>query len=275
MSCLHNPDKWHNWLQDSSENRGKVLNNESFTYSDCNYNVMQPLANGADFSVENKELKLNTRLEALSLNPDSTLVTWKGGFIASNNPFKRINQYIQAINIRHNIQDVLDHLAEFASKPINVYGFNIERTSFNDTLLIASKQVITNPDLNTIYSIINGLKSYIAIQKGAKETDFPMLHLKQLDSSHYNIMVAIAIDKAIPESGNYFIVRMPHMDGKFVKADVRGGPATIDNAHKQIGAFMNDHLLTSPGIPFEILVTDRFKETDTSKWVTKVYHPST
>jgi hypothetical protein len=37
---------------------------------------------------------------------------------------------------------------------------------------------------------------------------------------------------------------------------------------------MNDHFLSAPAIPFEILITDRSKEKDTTRWKTKIYQPS-
>jgi hypothetical protein len=38
-------------------------------------------------------------------------------------------------------------------------------------------------------------------------------------------------------------------------------------------AYMKDFKLTSPAMPFELLVTNRANEPDTSKWVTKIYYP--
>ena len=36
---------------------------------------------------------------------------------------------------------------------------------------------------------------------------------------------------------------------------------------------MNDHSLSAPVIPFEYIITDRSKEPDTSKWITKICFP--
>jgi hypothetical protein len=67
---------------------------------------------------------------------------------------------------------------------------------------------------------------------------------------------------------------MVPMKDRFLKTGVTGGPLTIKKAHEAIDEYMKDHILSQPAIPFEILVTDRSKETDTSKWKTTIFYPS-
>jgi hypothetical protein len=61
--------------------------------------------------------------------------------------------------------------------------------------------------------------------------------------------------------------------GKILVTEVKGGNYTTGEALKQLDIYLDDNHLSSPAIPFESLVTDRSQETDTAKWVTKIYYP--
>jgi hypothetical protein len=61
--------------------------------------------------------------------------------------------------------------------------------------------------------------------------------------------------------------------GRFLKTEVTGGPYIIEHAHKMMQQYFEDYKRTSMAIPFEYLVTDRSKEPDTAKWVTRIYGP--
>src|SRR6266487_3596951 len=106
------------------------------------------------------------------------------------------------------MHSVMVSLLNFASKTKNIYGFHIERTTFTDTILAATRfSTSTYPAIEIIYNAVNWLK------------------------------------KKIRDEG-------------------------------AIEKYMDDHFLSAPAIPFEILITDRNKEADTSKWETKIFYPS-
>ena len=98
-----------------------------------------------------------------------------------------------------------------------------------------------------------------------------MLNISTTDSSTFNCMVAVPIDKILNDSSAISFVRM--IPGRFLVTQVTGGPYTISNAHRMMEQYFKDFNRTSMAIPFEYLVTDRLKEPDTSKWVTKIYGP--
>ena len=61
--------------------------------------------------------------------------------------------------------------------------------------------------------------------------------------------------------------------GNILITEVKGGSNKINNAYKQIRNYISDYNRIAPAIPFESLVTDRSKEPDSSKWVTRIYYP--
>jgi hypothetical protein len=274
-TCLHNPKKWLYWIPDSNANAPSVLAQQSFKASGYTYTLRENLLNGASFTLQHDGLTLPVAFEALSLHADSVAVQAQTSLEVSRNPFTRVFQYFEAVGIHKNLQELLHRLTATAVQPAKVYGFPIFRGGFDDSLLISTRILVTAyPDVSTIYRVVDGLRLYARAQ-AAKETDGPMFHVLQTDSSHYELMAAVPIDRQIAETKDYHLVRMVHVNGKYVQAEVKGGPSTLKEAHRQIDNFMLDHSLTSPGIPFEIMVTDRSLEADTAKWVTRVYHPST
>ena len=49
-----------------------------------------------------------------------------------------------------------------------------------------------------------------------------------------------------------------------------------ENYRKAFDNFENyrsDYTILSPAIPYQLMITDRIKESDTTKWVTKFYYP--
>jgi hypothetical protein len=75
----------------------------------------------------------------------------------------------------------------------------------------------------------------------------------------------------VPENGAVLFRRM--VPGNILVTEVTGGQATVDDGFRQLEFFLSEHSLTSPGMPFQSLVTDRLAEKDTSKWITKLYYP--
>ena len=87
----------------------------------------------------------------------------------------------------------------------------------------------------------------------------------------YKIMVAIPINKIVPTTEKFLLKRM--VPGKILVTEVKGGAYTADVALRQLTLYMEDNRLISPAIPFQSLITERIKEADTTKWMTKIYFP--
>jgi hypothetical protein len=99
-----------------------------------------------------------------------------------------------------------------------------------------------------------------------------MLNVSTADSIHYLTRVGMPVDRIIPTSKEISLKRMP-AGGNMLIVDVKGGTSTMNNALQQVQNFISDYHESAPAIPFFSLITDRRKETDTSKWLTKIYYP--
>lgn len=270
-TCLHNLKKWRQWWpgKDSSSS-----NDSLFQYGEYNYKLSDIFSDGGTVRVGFENMSLLSRIQLITKNRDSITAEWELVLPTGNNPFTRFSRYLTAHALKKNIHTVFLSLCNFADKTENIYGFPIERTTFTEITLMACRfKGPAYPTTDIIYDVVNKLRQYI-ISRGATEKYYPMINTKQVDSSQYQTMVAISIDRMIPASEDFFISQMMPMKDRFLATEITGGPVSLKQAHIAIEKYMDDHSLSAPARPFEILLTDRSKESDTAKWRTRIIYPS-
>jgi hypothetical protein len=266
---LGDENKWELWWP--KENNQPIKKDSSFLLNSFSYRISQKLLSGASIIIEQNQQQFTSGITLIRKTSDSTVMNWECFFNASKNPLVRISQYQEAINIKKNMSAILESFRLFSEKNENIYGMSIVRTSTVDTNLIVAKYTTKYyPGTEEIYHYFDHLREYIKEQK-ANETGSPMLNVTSLSAGEYGTMVAIPIDKKIPENKDLFFRRM--VPGYFMVTETKGGPYTINNALDKMQLFFDDYRKTSMAIPFQYLITDRMKEKDTTKWVTKIYAP--
>jgi len=247
-------------------------NDSNFINKGYTYIFSKKLKNAADIIVNYNDNLYATTLVLIPLSRDSCIVHWQTTVATGANPFGRISAYKRAIALKENMNESLNQLKLFLEKTSNVYGYNITPTTLTDTVLISTKRLSkTYPATTEVYNIVHELQGFIHANS-AIETNYPMLNVTKTDSG-YITMVGIPINKELPASGDIYPKHLAPMKDKTLTADVTGGEATVKQAYQQIELYMQDHSLRSPVIPFELMITDRSKEKDTSKWKTKIYYP--
>ena len=199
-------------------------------------------------------------------------ISWNAEQVTSNNPFTRFAGYRQARATEKNMMDILQSMKAFFEKTKNIYGIEINQTRVSDSVLISVRRSFRHyPNAREIDTMIGDLRNYI-VQNNAVEKNAPMLNVFIYDSSRFEAMTAIPVDKALPKT-NQFAPKFLLKGGNILEAEIRGGPYTIQNSLKELENYRSDHKFTSPAIPFQLLITDRVKESDTTKWITKLYYP--
>lgn len=264
-----NESKWAKWWPGTIAH-DSVSNKDVFNYNGYRYLVTAIKYNAILIETRRNGLAVNGTIFFLPLSFDSIQVEWKYALETTSNPINRLHLYWETKKINNNLLNIMKSMKAFLDKPENVYGMHIDQILVKDTILVTTN--FSSPQYPTtqkIYDLINGIKSYIALNH-AKETNFPMLHVWQ-DSGLYKTQVAIPVNTVIPQTNMYLIKRM--VPGKILVGQVTGGAYTATEAIRQMGIFMADNQLSSPAIPFESLVTNRMEEPDTSKWITKIYYP--
>ncbi|MBD0367864.1 MAG: GyrI-like domain-containing protein [Flavisolibacter sp.] len=266
---LENKANWTRWWPGTSDvSRSKE---EQFIYRNVIYTIVNNRFNGVDLLLNNGERNIRSSLSLLPLLHDSIEVVWQSTITTGLNPLQKIAVYGTAKKLEKDIDSILYHLQLFLNKNENIYGSHIQQIIVKDTILIATRMTTSAyPSTREIYGLIEKLHQYIA-QQGATEQNYPMLHVQRKDSSRYETMVAIPVNKGLPERPNLYQKRM--VPGYILVTEVKGGPATIKAAFDQLENYISDYNKSSPAIPFESLVTNRMNEPDTTKWITRIYYP--
>jgi len=268
---LTDRNTWHTWWPSPESKKVSAgIGDSVFNYKNVDYTVNPKMIDVINLSLTYKRNVINSFINIISLNNDSVAIEWKSELQTNLNPVKKISAYFTAKKIKHDMGDILQNLKAFLEKQENIYGLTIKEEKVKDTLLIATKSVSNSyPATSTIYDLIKSLKDYI-LANGATETNYPMLHIIQ-DSGVFKTMVAIPVNKRIAENRKFLFKRM--VPGRILVTEVKEGRYTCDKALNQLEIYIDDNHLSSPAIPFESLVTDRSREPDTAKWVTKIYYP--
>jgi effector-binding domain-containing protein len=191
---------------------------------------------------------------------------------SGSNPVSRIAAYFKARKIKTTFNDILLALKEYVIDQKNLYGLDIrkEKVQYN-YLIFTNKTTTSYPTTQQVYNIVEELRAYAA-KSGAGEIFYPMLNVKKIDNSTYEAQVGLPVDKKLPDTES-ISTKWMMKDGNILAAEVTGGQQQIEEAFKKFELYILENKRSIIAIPFQMLITDRVKEPDSSKWVTKLYYP--
>lgn len=262
LRCLTEKEKWQAWWP--------AQMNE-LQYPEDNFSMQQKLFSRVPVFVNSNNDNNLSYITIASLATDTCSAIWQYPLPPTSNPIKKISVHLQSGKIKRHFQEVLTALKEFAENTDNVYGIKIQQVKVKDSALVIVKSETSGyPNTTTIYNLIYELKQYIN-SSGAIETDYPMMHIQELKSNRYQVMVAIPVNTPLRGNGRVEPRRM--VLGNILVAEVNGGTETVKQAMMEMENYVYDYRKSSPAIPFVMLVTDRLKQPDTTQWVTRIYYP--
>lgn len=258
-------ERWHSWWP------GKKEGNTIYSYKNYNYRINNVFLNSFEVTVFNKEDSVKGSLQIISTGTDSTQLLWTSIFNYSANPLNRLTQYNRSLGIQSNIQKLLAEVKIYFNNQEHIYGMAVVKQKVTDSSLISVKQTFQHyPSTKEIYGMVQSLKDYIR-KKGGEENNYPMLNVYKEGATQYETMVAIPTKKDLSSEGKFHLKKM--VLGNILMAEVKGGIHTVLNAKQELTNYVKDYKKVSPAIPYELLVTNRLLESDTTKWVTRLYYP--
>ena len=262
---LLNKNEWSKWWP------GTIAGDSVFSYNNNQFTITSQTYNSIGINLINSKAELNGALILIPIESDSLLIEWKYVIASGNNPIQKIKAYFTAKALSKDLSQILQKIKTVLEDEMFVYGVKINHEKVVDTLLISSKLAYQKyPDIKDIYSLIDQLQKKLSEQQ-IEPINPPMLHIRKIDSAYYETQVAIPILKWPKTDATTQIKRM--VLGNILTANVQGGPATIKYAFQQVQQYVYDHGMAQPAIPYESLITNRIAETDTTKWITKLYFP--
>ena len=211
-------------------------------------------------------------LNIFSLGPDSVGIKWTATFNPVKNPFSKIRNNLKADKMARQMEDILSALQTYVSNVQHLYGINIRKEKVKVEFLVSTKKRFNGfPTTHNIYEMIGQVKKYIS-QSQVKEEDYPMVNISSRDSAHFEVQVAIPVDRYLAGNETFASKKMLK-GGDILVTEITGGMNVVDTATKRMDQFVTDHEYIRIAIPFHSLVTDRLNEPDSNKWVTKLYVP--
>jgi hypothetical protein len=239
------------------------LNNSTFTFQKASNS-------GVDLTIENGSAKINSKLTFIAADKGWIKIRWQADEILSNNPLKKLSQFLGFRNTDDDITNILNHLKIFFEDDKNVYKLDIKLAKVKDSVVLVKQVSLQQyPEANQIYNMVNTLKREISM-KNALQVDSPMLNVNQV-GNRYDVMVGIPINKVIPAGKGTFLNKL--VLGNILRATVVGGPDKVRRSVKQLENYRRDYGLVAPAMPFQQLITNRLSQKDTTKWVTDLYYP--
>lgn len=269
VEYVSNEDHWNKWWPGKLE---KIGNKTIATYNDAIFYIIGKSYNNTEIAVEYNNQTTIVNFAVASSQHDSVNAICQYIDTIGLNPISRVKSYNRGVFIKQLIKEVMQKLQQFLEKPANIYGFNIISTMVKDTALMSTKTYLSHtPTTAEVYKLVNTIKSYIQ-QQGATIINAPMLNVTKETESSYKVMVAIPVNHTVPETNDILQKRM--VMGRILESDsIKGGLSTVDHAFKMFEKYFLDFKHTSPAIPYQQLITDREKESDTTKWITRFYYP--
>ncbi len=262
---LSNTQNWFKlWPEKTAEGTNRL------TLNGTDYVLRHRLYNLFFITLKKDKDSLTSQLLLVPLSNDSMSLEWRV-LPDSSNTKGKIRNYFTARSLQKDMGLILASMKSFLQNPKNLYEAGIKEVKVKDTVLVASRFTTTEyPSVTDVYNVVQKLKGYIE-EKGAKETDYPMLHIDSAKGK-YLTMVGIPTDTTVDGNGKDIELKRMVL-GNILVTEIKGGPGNIKNGMRDLELYINDYHRMSPAIPFQSLITDRSKQPDTTQWVTKIYYP--
>lgn len=264
-----NINKW--WPSKINHIRRQKKSSAPLLLDGTSFSILGGMINGILVDIQDQDLFVRSSIKVVPKDLDSSLVIWDCSLRSGMNPLRRLSTYARAKKIKKDLGYITNRLKIFAEEKKNIYGIDIYQTLVIDKFLVTTKAKLNSyPGTEKVYELIRYLQQYIS-QKGALQTNHPMVHYTLLEDSRCEALVAVPVDRAL--SGNKDIIARQMMPGNILVANITGGTTLTKKAMQAMEVYIQDYQKSSPAIPFELLITDRILENDTSNWITRVSYP--
>jgi len=259
--------KWWPAGPENKETEGQVL-----AFRQLHFQQTSLFYQSLEFNTWEKKDTVQSNLYFIPLNSDSIRLEWRAGFTTGNNPLSRLRSFLFARKLSSVFKVVTDTLIKYINQPSSIYGIGIKKERVPFQHFISLKQQLDHyPTTEEIYRLITELRSY-----ASGKTDYlryaPILHVDTKDSITYQLQLALATDSLLPGNGRIDYKWMMK-DGNILVADVTGGPGVINEGFQKMRMYISDYRLNIIALPFQMMITDRLKEPDSTKWITRLYYP--
>lgn len=279
IRMFSNRENWYKfWSAGSAINAqpgGSLLKPDSSIFcasGGYNFYIQKILFNSVELTIEKNRDSIESVLYILPYQVDSFKLQWTALFPSTNNPIKRIQNYISCKKLEAVLKPMLFSMGHLLSNVQTLYDIDIKKDKIPIQQVITTKRYLNNyPSTEIIYAMIDELKKY-ADKQGVKQIDQPIFNVWSTEQAEYTTQVGLSIDKNIPGNDQYSTKWMMK-GGNVLTAEVTGGNAKVEWAESRMNQYIADNHRSIIAAPWQMFITDRRAEPDSTKWVTRLYYP--
>jgi hypothetical protein len=260
---------WALWWPD--EKGISLKDSSSYSYRGLTFKIEKTTFTQLNVTVSEGNTRIPTVISLVPGRNMMTEVSWSFIYPVGTDPLNRLLRFRRPAEMEAIVGDLLKHFMNFVEDEKNVYGLDIEYAKVQDSLVMTTRSISGKyPTTAEVYEMVGKLQNFAGEKKIGKNRP-PMLNIIATDDSRYRITVALPVLERADPPKDIAFSRL--ILGNILISEVRGGNHTVEQAFSRVKRFIEDRRHTSPAIPFQMLVTDRMAEPDTSKWITRIYYP--
>ncbi len=228
-----------------------------------------PIAN--EFQILNGQSTPVGRLQVLAKFPDSAQLVWLLRSTAKDNlPWTRWNNQRSATVFSDSLREQIERIITVLEEREKQIRQSIRLIKQPDTLFISTKyQTIDYPSRESLYNHEALLQQYATKHKA--NVLKPLIYHTSFIDGRYSTMIALAIDRELPERDSFSMKRM--IPANILEMEITGGEYSTRLGFSDLENYVQDRGYNSPALPFIQPVTNRMHEPDTAKWITRIYYP--
>jgi len=265
---LTNDSNWHKWWPGTVSDATKGF----FQFSGYQFQIEKVLYDVIQLKLGDNTFSSLSSLEIIPYSVDSIAVRLSTELVSGANPLSRFSTYFRARKIKRALDSIVLAIRKYTGNLKNIYGILVKKEKVQFQHLLSTKRSFSHyPTTADVYAMIDELRSYTH-KSGALEVLPPMLNIQMIDSTRYSAQVGLPIDRDLPQEED-IASKWMMKGGNILEGEVTGGQDHIDEAGRQMEMYIRDYQRTIIAIPFQMLITDRRKEPDSTRWITRIYYP--
>jgi hypothetical protein len=228
--------------------------------------------NSLEIVIKKDEKTTPSVLYLIPFSTDTIQIAWNTTMHASNNPFAKISQYLEARNLNRKMKYILGAMQDHISQVKNIYGVEIRKENIKLEFLVSRRIKIDHYPTNTdVYALMTEIRAHLQ-KNNVTEEALPIFNIEPSDSSDFLLLVAVPVSNPLPDTENFKTLKLLK-NGQILVSEVHGGLASVDAALKKIKMYADDHKHLNVALPYRIFLNDQRSQPDSTKWVTSISYP--
>ncbi len=269
LNSLQQITKW-NIPFSTMDTTGINVDKKNYSITSGDYHLLlsdiTPYSSSFKTKYKNKEQLFSWKALLDSANGNTSIIH----LTYTSTPFRK---WFQKNKLEEDAEKSLDNLKDYMSESKRFYGFEIEKTTVEDTTLLFTRQTCA---INERQAVTKTMFEKLINYAAAKNAGYngTRLYYTVVNGNEITIFASIGISNVLETSENEEVQfkRMPF--GKNLLVTNYQGPfMDTKKVYRALEAFKTDHNLLSMAIPYAKIMSDGYDFEDNQVVQLKIYYP--